>query len=70
MSYYLYKLLYDPETTLSFFRLFGYLSFRSIFAFATAFFVSIIFGKKIIKYLLKNLISIDMKIRFLYGLTK
>ncbi|MCK4965383.1 phospho-N-acetylmuramoyl-pentapeptide-transferase [bacterium] len=54
MSYYLYKLLYDPETTLSFFRLFGYLSFRSIFAFATAFFVSVIFGRKIIKYLLKK----------------
>ena len=54
MAHYLYKWLYDPESIFSFLRLFGYLSFRSIFAFATAFFVSIIFGRKIINFLQKK----------------
>ncbi len=54
MAFYLYKLLYSPESSLSFLRLFNYLSFRSILAFATAFFVSVIFGRKIINYLLKK----------------
>ena len=54
MAYYLYKWLYDPETVFSFLRLLSYLSFRSIIAFVTAFFVSIIFGRRIINYLLKK----------------
>jgi phospho-N-acetylmuramoyl-pentapeptide-transferase len=54
MFYWLADLLYDPEGALSFLRLISYLSVRAILAFITAFGFSLIFGRRIILWLMRR----------------
>lgn len=54
MIFLIYDWLYDPDSIFSFLRLVTYISFRSIFAFVTAFGLVLLFGKIIITWLLKN----------------
>ena len=50
MAYYFYDLLFEPEGPWSFLRLLSYISFRSIFAFITAFGMSLFFGRRLIRW--------------------
>jgi len=50
MAYFLYKILYSPDSIFSFLRLFSYISFRSIFAFLTAFIVTLVLARMFITY--------------------
>src|SRR3990170_1596154 len=51
MFYFLYEYLYAPHTIFSFLRLFRYLTFRIIYAMVTAFLISLILGKPVIRWL-------------------
>jgi len=51
MFYFLYEYLYAPHTIFSFLRLFRYLTFRIIYAMVTAFLISLIFGRPVIRWL-------------------
>lgn len=57
MFYYFYKFFYDPETTLSFLRIFRYLSVRSIGALITGFFIYLIIAPYFIRWLKRHHIS-------------
>lgn len=59
MIYHLFELLKDCDIPGQ--RLFTYLSFRAIFASATAILISLIFGKKIIRWLQKKQIGEDIR---------
>ncbi len=54
MAYFIYELFYEPESGLSFLRLLSYISFRSIFSFVSAFFIAMIFGRRIIDLLFRK----------------
>ncbi len=54
MIFLLYDWLYDADSMFSFLRLVTYISFRSIFAFVTAFGLVLLFGRNIIQFLLKK----------------
>ena len=51
MLYFLYEHLYSPDSVFSFLRLFRYLTFRIIYAMLTAFLISLILGRPIIRWL-------------------
>ena len=59
MIYHLFELLKDCDIPGQ--RLFTYLSFRAIFASATAILISLIFGKKIIRWLQKKQIGEEIR---------
>jgi len=67
MTYLLYELLYSEEGVLSFLRLLSYISFRAIFAFVTAFILSLLLGRRTIVMLLKN--DIREEVREYNGIT-
>jgi phospho-N-acetylmuramoyl-pentapeptide-transferase len=50
----LYTMFYDPEGWLSFFRLFRYVTSRSIFAVVTAFLVTLLAGRRVIRFLYRR----------------
>ena len=54
MIYHLVTYLFDTVDTLSFLRLFQYLSFRAICSALTAFGVTLLFGERIIRMLYVN----------------
>lgn len=54
MFYFLYKIAYDPESIFSFFRLFFYISSRSIFASITAFLVVLVTARWVINELYRR----------------
>ena len=54
MIYYLVTYLFDTVDTLSFLRLFQYLSFRAICAAMTGFGVTLLFGERFIRLLYVN----------------
>jgi phospho-N-acetylmuramoyl-pentapeptide-transferase len=52
--HWLYETFYDPEGWLSFFRLFRYVTSRSIFAVVTAFVLTLVAGRRVIRFLYRH----------------
>ena len=57
MLFWLNKFFYEPSGTLSFLRLFNYISSRSIFAMITSFVIVLLLGRPVIEFLYKKEIT-------------